>query len=87
MVSLPAFAQLSHTFTQTARSEHCGSAMGVAIDSAGTVFLANGYDGIRAYRFDGESFTLAAHVNDGPLAYDITLDSNGTLFVANGPDG
>ena len=50
-------AQLPHTFTQTACNTHYGEAHGVAVDSNGTVFLANGDSGLSAYNYSGYTAT------------------------------
>ncbi|MGD8781731.1 MAG: hypothetical protein PVH88_22540 [Ignavibacteria bacterium] len=51
------YAQLPHTFTNTAHNTHYGNAWDVAVSSDGTVFLANSNGGLRAYTYDGTSFT------------------------------
>jgi len=53
---------------------------GVTVDSSGTVFLA-GNDGLRAYPFDGTSFTNTAHVNDGGSAVHVAVGHDGTIFL------
>ena len=50
-------AQLPHTFTQTARNIHFGEAHGVAVDSNGTVYPANGDSGLSAYNYSGYTGT------------------------------
>jgi hypothetical protein len=80
-------AQLSHQFTNTARTIHYGSAKGVAVASDGTVFLANRSDGLRAYIYDGTSFFNTAHIYDGSWAEGVAVASDGTVFLANGSDG
>ena len=77
------YAQLQHTFTNTARSTHIGQAYGVALGSDGTVFLANDNGGLRAYSHDGTSFTNTAHIDDGGSAWGVTVGSDGTVFLAN----
>ena len=52
----------SYTLTQTARNMHFGSAADVTVGSDSTVFLANGSGGLRAYSYDGTSFTKTAHI-------------------------
>ena len=80
-------AQLPHTFTQTARIDNGGSALGVTVDSNGKIYLANAEDGIRIYNYDGMSFTNTAHINLGGVAHSVAIDPNGTIFLANGNDG
>ena len=53
----------------------------------GTIFLANGDDGLRAYTFNGTSFTNTAHVYDGGYAIDVDVGEDGTIFLANYEDG
>ncbi|MBC8185816.1 T9SS type A sorting domain-containing protein, partial [candidate division KSB1 bacterium] len=69
-------------------------AKGVAVDSVGTVFLANGHDGLRAYSYDGNSFTNTAHINNNASgeadlegASGVAVSSDGTIFLANGSKG
>ncbi|HNT67144.1 MAG TPA: FlgD immunoglobulin-like domain containing protein, partial [bacterium] len=64
-----------------------GNAYGVAVGSDGTVFLANTDDGLRAYTYDGSSFTNTAHIDDGGTAYSVALGPDGTVFLANGNEG
>ena len=59
----------------------------MAVGSDGTVFLANYNDGLRAYSYDGTSFTNTAHINDGGKALGVAVASNGAVFLANGDDG
>jgi len=51
------------------------------------VFVANYEDGLRAYAYDGNSFTNTAHVDDGGNAQGVTVGPDGTVFLANGDDG
>jgi hypothetical protein len=84
------WAQFSHKFTQTAQIADGGDetrGSGVAVAPDGTVFLANGGDGLRAYRYDGTSFTNTAHINDGGGANGVTVAPDSTVFLANGGDG
>ena len=59
----------------------------ITLSSNGTIFLANGDDGLRAYTYDGSSFTNTANIDDGGCAYGVTVSSDGTIFLANGDDG
>ncbi|NIV11393.1 MAG: T9SS type A sorting domain-containing protein [Aliifodinibius sp.] len=59
----------------------------MAESSDGTIFLANGDDGLRAYSYDDGSFTNLAHINGGDNAMDVAISSDGTVFLANGEDG
>ena len=70
-----------HTFTETARNTHFGSANGVVVDVNGTVFVANGEDGLRVYRYNGASFTLAGQIDTGGLAANVAVASDGTVFL------
>lgn len=60
-----AHAQLSHEFTNPVHNTHFSFALDVAIAADGTVFLANGEGGLRAYTYDGSSFTSTANINNG----------------------
>jgi hypothetical protein len=56
--------------------------MDVTVGPDGTVFLVG--DGLRAYIYDGASFTNTAHINVGNSfepAYGVAVDSNGTVFL------
>ena len=44
-------------------------------------------DGLRAYTYNGSSFTNTAHVNDGGYGLGVSVSSDGTIFLANGQDG
>lgn len=52
----------------------------------GIVFLANRYDGLRAYTYDGTSFANRGHIHDGEAALALAVASDGTIFLANGYD-
>jgi sugar lactone lactonase YvrE len=63
-------------------------AMEIFVDSDGTVFLANGFDGLRVYSFDGKSFTGIAHlIEDDVSISSVTIGPDGTIFLASGNDG
>ncbi|MEZ4765436.1 MAG: hypothetical protein R3C26_20295 [Calditrichia bacterium] len=53
-------AQLPHTFTQIVRTYEGGEAYGIELGPDGTLFLANGDGGLRAYNYNGISFTNTA---------------------------
>ena len=57
----------------------------VAVGSDGTVFLAIGWSGLRAYAFDSNSFTLIAQINndDGSAAIGVAIGLHGDLLLAN----
>jgi hypothetical protein len=82
---------LSHVDTSFSVLDHItfGSywLTGVTVDSNGTVFLASSNDGLRAYTFDGASFTNTAHINNGGSAVHAAVGADGTIFLANGSDG
>ena len=59
----------------------------IKISSDSTIFLANGQGGLRAYNYDGSSFTNTAHIQPGDYVRDLDVSSDGTIFVANGYDG
>ena len=83
-----AWAQPPHTFTQTAHINDGGIAVGLAVGLDGTVFLANGSDGLRAYNYDGASFTSTAHIIVGSgwsYPEHLTLGLDGTVFVVHNP--
>ncbi|MBD3289182.1 T9SS type A sorting domain-containing protein [candidate division KSB1 bacterium] len=80
---------LSHTFTQIAaiNEGNDAGANNVIAATNGAILLANGKDGLRAYSFDGTSFSNIAHVNDGGDAMGVAEGADGTIFLANGEDG
>jgi len=80
-------AQLPYTFTNTARNIQYGIACDVAVASDGTVFLANGTGGLRAYSYDGTSFSIIAHIDDGFNAIGVAVGSDSTVFLASHRDG
>jgi hypothetical protein len=55
----------------------------VAVDSNGTVFLGNGWNGLRAYNYNGSSFTNIAHIDSG-FAGGIGGIYGGYIFVMSG---
>ena len=57
-----------------------GNATDLAVSSDGTIFLANGSDGLRAYTFNGSIFTLKAHINESSGSI------SGMVGIAVGPD-
>ena len=79
----------SHIFTQITSIDdgNSGEANGLMVGSDGTIFLANGADGLRAYTLNGSSFTNIAHIDDGGSAMGVAEASDGTIFLANGHDG
>ncbi len=78
--------QLPHMLIQKAAIQYPSAAYSVTIGSDGTIFV--GYDdGVRAFIYDGNSFTNTAHINNGGEARSLALSSDGTLFVANLDDG
>ena len=48
LVITSSYAQLPHTFTQTAHNTHYGVAYGIGVASDGTIFLANSNKGMFA---------------------------------------
>lgn len=61
------------------------SASDVAVDSDGSVFLAQGLE-LRAYHFDGSSFTNTAHINTGTWPWRmVVFDSKIFLAIRSSP--
>jgi hypothetical protein len=84
------YAQLPHTFTQTAQIADGGDearGSGVAVAPDGTVFFANGGDGLRAYGYDGTSFTNTAYIHNIEVAGffsfagDLAVTADSTVFL------
>ena len=73
-------AQLTHTFTQTARSIPNGNPQAVAVGPDGTVFLANDYGGLIAFVQSGGSYKYVAHIDSGVDSYQVVVGPNGTVF-------
>ena len=61
--------------------------MGVAVGSDGTIFLANGGNGLRAYTYDGSSLTGVGHIGNIWDSNDVTVSPDGTVFLADGHNG
>ena len=59
----------------------------MAVDTNGTVFLANYNDGLRVYTYNGSSFTNITHIDEGGDAMGVAIGSNETIFLANGSYG
>lgn len=85
--AITANAQLPYEFTRIARNSHYGEARDVSISADGTVFLANGRGGLRAYSYDGSVIKRTALIDDGGFANAVALATDGTVFLANGEDG
>jgi hypothetical protein len=62
-------------------------AAGIAIGSDGTVYLANGHDGLRAFTYNGSALINLAHIDDGGFAFDAEVGPDGNDFSRNGEDG
>jgi len=84
-----AWCQLTHEFIldEQVLENDTSYAHGVSVDSDGTVFLANGNDGLYAFSNVGSNYILTAHINDGGDAQEVAIGSDGTVFLANGDDG
>ncbi|KAA3661146.1 MAG: WD40 repeat domain-containing protein, partial [Calditrichaeota bacterium] len=80
-------AQLPFTFKQVAHINNGGFATDIAIASDSLVFLANGEDGLRAYKYNGTVFINTAHIDDGGQATGVAIGPENVLFLANGDDG
>ena len=79
--------QQTHIFRPLASINDGGEANDVVVGADGTVFLANGEDGLRAYTFDSSALTNTAHIDDGGFATGLALSADGSIFLANGEDG
>ena len=55
----------------------------IYLSDSNMVFWSCGEDGLLAYHFDGESFTLKGEVNEGEKAYSVTQNDDGLLFLAD----
>lgn len=72
-----------------------GEAWGVAVSPEGTVFLANDWDGLRVYDYNGQSFKNIAHFAmgiipgqlDRDLVKDLVISPNGTVFMVSSYSG
>ena len=81
------YTQFPMSFMEITKNAEYGSAINVAVDNAGKVFLANNEGGLWVFGYDMESFTDIAHVNNGGNASAIAVGVDGTVFLANGMDG
>ena len=61
-------------------------ALDVAIAADGTIMLANGTNGLRAYTYSN-SFSNRKNIYTGKPATGIAIASDGTIFLANGSGG
>ena len=73
------YAQFTHNFIQTARNLNYGNANSIAIGPDGTIYLANGTGGLRAFQYNGYEFITTAYIDD--------FDDDNPENVAIGPDG
>jgi len=80
-------AQNSHIFTQTAHVDSGEIALNLAVAADGTIHLANELDGLRAFTYDGTSFTHKTNINLPGSASSVALASDGTIYLANGTSG
>lgn len=76
------YAQLPHTFTQTAHIADVGDARYVAVGPNGTVFVAGA--GLFAYSYDGSSFTNTAYYDDTFTTRNLAVDAQGIVFLRVG---
>jgi len=84
------YAQLPHTFTQTAHIDDSRIDYAIAISNDGTIFVAKCDSGLSAYTYTGSSFVCKAHINEsiyGANARDVAIGPDGTVFLANSCDG
>ena len=79
-ISAHSYQNASFSFIDSIHHFPNGNACDIAVSSDGTILLANGPDGLRAYTFDSGSFTLKAHINESSGSI------NGMIGVAVGPD-
>ena len=80
-------AQLPQVFIKNASIQHDDTeAFDVAEGADGTVFVAYS-DGLRAYHYNGQSFSLNAYIYNDGEGVDLTIGPDGTIFLANMWDG
>jgi hypothetical protein len=85
------YAQLTHTFTQTASIDvpFGFNGLDIEVGNDGTIFLAAGDSSLWAYSYDGSSFTKTAsieipyqpHPNAENISRDIEVGNDGTIFL------
>ena len=79
---LRAYDYLDTTFVRTAYINFNGEARDIAIDSAGTIFVANMWEGLWAFTYNGQSFTNTARISNNGDAHGVTIGPDGTIFLA-----
>ncbi|MDD3716468.1 MAG: T9SS type A sorting domain-containing protein [Candidatus Marinimicrobia bacterium] len=79
-ISAYSYQNASFSFIDSIHHFPNGNARDIAVSSDETIFLANGTDGLRAYTFDGDTFTFKAHINESSGSI------NGMVGIAVGPD-
>lgn len=86
---LPAQAQLPFQFIHAANIDNGGSAKRIAVAPDGTVYLANGTDGLRAYTFNGSQLINTGHAVTPSYfgVSDVFVGSDGTIFLADTDEG
>ncbi len=85
--ALSVYAFTGSSFALIAHADAVGPANGIAVDAAGRVYLACGFDGMQVFQFDGTSLRHLRQVYDGGRAMDVAVTDAGTVFLADGPDG
>ena len=82
---MPLFGCVPQTFIKTAQNTHFGSPEHVTVGKDGTVFvgiLADGSSSLRAYTYNGSSFTNTAYINFELGMKGIAVGPDNTVFVA-----
>ncbi len=57
--------------------------MDITVSDDGTIFTSQSGDGLRAFTYDGDSFTFKAHIDQGGYAFASAVGPDGTVFLAN----
>lgn len=65
-----------------------GNTQRLAYDENGTIYSANGTDGLRVYQIIDNEFVHIAHLNDSRYVLDVAVSPDGSMiFLANKRDG
>ncbi|KAA3617501.1 MAG: T9SS C-terminal target domain-containing protein [Calditrichaeota bacterium] len=74
-------AQFTHTFSETARNTHYGSVESVTGDSNGTIFIANGSGGLKAFNKTDTNLVFISQIDDDSSPYKVIIGQDGTIFT------
>lgn len=74
------------SFTRVANAPATAFAEDLAVTSSGAIFLGNGWDGLEAYTFTGDSLVMRARIKEGTV-FGVAATTDSTVYSALSSDG